>query len=115
MAITIQRGERDPQRIVDAIIQLTQGRQNSVGTVTLTANQATTVVTKSAPVGSITDAAANCSPGARIFLFPQTANAAAALATTFISTANIILRQFTINHANNAQTDRTFSFLIIGG
>lgn len=115
MAIQLQRGERDLQKIVDAIIQLNQGRQNSVGTITLTPGQTTTVVTRSLPVGSIVGAAANCSPDARVFLFPQTANAAAALATTYILAANIILSQFTITHANNAQVDRTFSFLIIGG
>jgi|SRR6185436_5694343 len=104
MAIKLRPGDRDPQRIVDAIIQNSEGRQDSVGDVTLRANQATTVV--SFP---------NCSTDCRVFLFPQTANAAAAVATTYILRANILRRQFTISHANNAQTDKTFSFLCIGG
>lgn len=104
MAIVIQRSERDPQRIVEAIIELGQGRQNSIGDVTLRANQATTVV-----------AFPNVSADSRVFLFPQTANAAAALATTFILKDNIIRKQFTISHANNAQVDKTFGFLCIGG
>jgi hypothetical protein len=104
MAIELQRGTRDPQRVIDAIVQLGEGRQNSVGDVTLRANQATTVVTFP-----------NCSSDARVFLFPQTANAAAALATTFILKANILRGSFTISHANNAQADKTFSFLCIGG
>jgi hypothetical protein len=104
MAIQLQPGERDPKRIVDAIIQLVQGRQNSIGDVTLRANQATTVVTFK-----------NCSKDCRVFLEPQTANAAAALATTYIAPANILQGSFTINHANNAQVDKTFSFICAGG
>jgi hypothetical protein len=104
MAIQLQRGERDLQRIVDAIMQLNEGRQASIGDLTLRANQATTVV--SFP---------NCSTECRVFLFPQTANAAAAVPTTYILKVDILRRQFTINHANNAQTDKDFSFLCIGG
>ena len=104
MAIQLQRGERDIQRLVDAIMQLNEGRQASIGDVTLRANQATTVVNFP-----------NCSTECRVFLFPQTANAAAAVATTYILQANILRRQFTISHANNAQADKTFSFLCIGG
>lgn len=104
MAIQLQPGERDPQRIVDAIIQLVQGRQNSVGDVTLRAGQTTTTV--SFP---------NCSKDCRVFLFPQTANAAAAVATTYIQRADILQRSFTITHANAGSTDRAFSFLAIGG
>jgi ribosomal protein L1 len=104
MAIVLQPGERDPQRIVDSIIQLTQGRQNSVGDVTLRDGQVTTTV--SFP---------NVSKDSRIFLFPQTANAAAAVPTTYILKANILQKSFTITHANAGTTDRTFSFLAIGG
>ena len=104
MAINLQRGERDLQRIVDAIIQLVTGRSNSVGDVTLTASAASTVV-----------AFPNCSRDCRVFLFPQTANAAAALATTYILKANILQGSFTITHANNAQVDKSFSFICVGG
>lgn len=104
MAIQLQQGERNIQRIVDAIIQLVEGRQNSVGDVTLAAGATTTV--KAFP---------NCSKDCRVFLFPETANAAAALPTTFVLRANIVQGQFTVTHLSNAQTDRTFSFLAIGG
>lgn len=104
MAIQLQVSERDPARIVQAIIELVSGRQNSVGDVTLRANNTTTTVVFP-----------NCSTGARVFLFPQTANAAAALATTYVKIADIIRKQFVITHANNAQLDRVFSFLVIGG
>lgn len=104
MAIQLQVSERDPARIVQAIIELVSGRQNSVGDVTLRANNTTTIV-----------AFPNCSTGARVFLFPKTANAAAAVATTYILAANIIRGQFTVTHANNSQADKNFSFLVIGG
>jgi hypothetical protein len=104
MAIQLQKGEKDIQRIVDAVMQLVEGRQNSIGDVTLRANQATTVV-----------AFPNCSKDCRVFLFPQTANAAAALATTYILKANILQRSFIITHASNAQSDKTYSFLCAGG
>lgn len=104
MAIQLQPRERDIQRIVDAVIQLVLGRQNSVGDVTLRAGQTTTVVTFP-----------NCSKDCRVFLEPQTANAAAALATTYVQRADILQSSFTITHANAGTTDRTFSFLAIGG
>lgn len=47
-----------------------------------------------------------------IQLCPLTANAAAAIPTTWISTPSKTVA--TINHANSAQTDRTFDYLIIG-
>jgi hypothetical protein len=104
MAIQLQRGERDLQRIVDSIIQLNEGRGLNVGDVTLRASQTTTTVNFP-----------NCSKDCRIFLFPQTANAAAALATTYVLKTNILQRSFIITHASNIQTDKNFSFLCIGG
>lgn len=104
MAIQLLPTEQNIRRIVDAVIQLVLGRQNSVGDVTLRAGQTTTVVSFE-----------NCSKDCRVFLFPQTANAAAAVPTTLILRADIIQKQFTITHANAGSTDRTFSFLAIGG
>lgn len=104
MAIKLQPGEKNLQRVVDSVNELIEGRQNSVGDVTLRANQTTTTV-----------AFPNCSKDCRIFLEPQTANAAAALATTYIRPVDILQRSFTITHANNAQVDKTFSFICIGG
>ncbi len=104
MAIQLRPEERDPQRIVDAIIQLVQGRMNAVGEVTLAAGAALTVVSW-----------VNCSIDSRIFLMPKTANAAAALATTYIPDVDIVQGSFTIRHVNNAQVDKVFAFLCIGG
>jgi hypothetical protein len=43
---------------------------------------------------------------------PTTANAAAELATMFVSSRG--KQTFTITHANNGQTDRTFKYVVIG-
>lgn len=93
--------ERDPFRFAQAINELFQGRSNAVGECTLTASATTTTVT-----------ADNCGDESQVFLFPRTANAAAALATTFISAVGN--GTFTITHASNTQTDRRFGYVAIG-
>lgn len=104
-AVVLSPAEKDTFKIVGAINQLAAGRSNAVGSVTLTANAATTAV-----------AATNCAAGSHVFLFPRTANAAAEVGngTIYILSTNVIKEQFTITHANNAQIDRTFSWLTIG-
>lgn len=99
-ARVVNRDEKDLTVFSLAINELTQGRSNAHGTVTLTANAASTVVTN-----------ANCASGSSVDLNPTTANAAAALTTTYWVAAN---GSFTITHANNAQTDRTFTYAIQG-
>lgn len=101
MAIAIQRTEKDLTRICDAIIQLTQGRQNSVGDVTLRAGQTTTVV-----------AFPNCSTSSRIFLGGL--SAAAVTAAPQVLKADIGQGSFTIRHAS-AGAGATLSFVCIGG
>lgn len=78
-----------------------RGKMNVVEEVTLTANAASTVVT---------DALVNSE--SLIVLMPTTANAAAALATTYIATVGD--GTFTITHANNAQADKTFRYGVLG-
>ena len=104
MAIQLQRSERDPQRIVDAIRQLVEGRHNAGGTVTLLHGATTTTVSHQ-----------NCSVDSYVQVFggAQTANAAAAVATSYIS--NVFQGGFTIVHLNNAQTDRKFYYTVTGG
>lgn len=70
------------------------------GQVTLTANAASTTLTDG-----------NIGPTRKVLLMPTTANAAAALATTYIGT--IGERTATITHANNAQVDKTFDYAVI--
>lgn len=107
MAIQLSTEEKNLWRVVQAVIQLIQGRSNAVGTVTLRNGQTTTTVTK-----LIDPAAINVALGSKVFLEPETANAAAARATTYISAVG--QGTFTITHANAATTDRTFSFHCIG-
>jgi hypothetical protein len=94
-------GETALSRIVQAIRELFEGRSNAVGTVTLTAGAASTVVTSE-----------TCGDESVVVLSPLTANAAAALGTTSISV--VTNGSFTIAHANNAQTDRSFGYVAIG-
>lgn len=104
MAIQLQIGESRLVRIVQAIIELVKGRAYNCGTVTLSAGATSTVV-----------AFENCSPNCTVVLSPMTADAAAAIATTYVAASNIVAGQFTITHANAASVDRTFGFACVGG
>lgn len=79
------------------------GSLNVSDTVTLTANAASTTVTD-----------ARCSFQTGVVLIPTTANAAAAIATTYISETSRVNGSFVLTHANNAQTDRTFRYVLMG-
>lgn len=77
------------------------GKLNVVGEVTLTAGAATTTLND--PL---------ITRGSALALMPLTANAAAALATLYFDpTAS---GSVVIHHANNAQTDKTFRYAVIG-
>lgn len=104
MAIQLRPEERDPRVIVDSLRQVIEGRMNTTGIITLAPGAALSVVEFP-----------NCSRDCQVFLFPRTANAAAAVPTTYIGLTDIVQGGFTVRHANNAQVDRTFSFLCIGG
>lgn len=97
------RGETKISAVVDAVRDLFSGRSNAMGDVTLEASATSTTVS-----------AMNCGPQSRISLTPRTANAAAALGTTYIPAATVVEGQFVIQHANNAQVDRTFGYAIRG-
>lgn len=95
--IRIDPRETRIDKIAEALSRLTRHRQ---GTVTLTANAASTTVVHSSINADVV-----------ISLMPTTANAAAALGTTYIVPAK---GQFVINHANNAQVDKTFAWAVAG-
>jgi 2-keto-3-deoxy-6-phosphogluconate aldolase len=99
--MSVSTNETDQAKINRAIQQLEQGRLNVGGSCTLAAGTTTTTVK-----------AANCGAGSQVQLTPRTANAAAAATTTYISA--VANGSFTISHANNAQTDRTFGFTCLG-
>jgi len=97
--------ETDQKKQNLSLQQLGAGRSNAVGSVTLTANAATTTVTDM-----------NCASGSSIHLMPTTANASAEIGagTIYLATATILNGSFVITHANNAQVDRTFRYAIHG-
>lgn len=102
MAIPLQPTESNIWRIVQAIIQLVEGRHNAFGSLTLTPAATTTVVSHP-----------NCGLDSVVLLSPRTANAAAAISTTYVSSKS--LGGFTLTHANNAQVDRTFDYTVGAG
>jgi hypothetical protein len=96
--LSVSIGDVEARRIVNRILS---GKTNSFGLVTLAAN--TTTTTLSDPrIGT----------NSVICLQAKTSNAAAAIASTYFSDPGA--ESVVINHANNAQTDRTFSYTIVG-
>jgi hypothetical protein len=95
--------ETQPYIIVNAVRQLMQGRSNAAGSATLTASAVSTNVT-----------APNCAPSSQVFLFPRTAHAAAELAAGSCYVSAVASGGFTLSHASNNQTDRTFSYVCLG-
>lgn len=85
----------------EAINRHNQGKYNVTKDVTLTAGTTTTTLKDS-----------RLSPISALLLSPKTSNAAAALATTYVSAQG--QGEATLTHANNAQTDRTFRVAIVG-
>lgn len=97
-ALPLAHGAREVFEVVNS---LRDGKINSTASVTLTANAATTVVTD-----------LRAGPDSVILFMPTTSNAATALAGLYVSTRG--KQTFTLAHANNAQTDRTFAYVVLG-
>jgi hypothetical protein len=95
--------EQDPYKIVRAVRELFEGRSNAVGKLTLTANATSTTVT-----------AANCGIGSTVLLTPTSAHAAAEFGNGTIYVSAVANGSFTLTHANNSQTDRTFLYAAFG-
>lgn len=95
-------GKIDARFVAEAINNLFNGRMDAVGEVTLTASATSTAVTDNRVVKN-----------SAIVLSPLTANATAALGSTYIPEADYGTGTFTIRHANNAQTDRSFRYIIL--
>lgn len=89
------------RKIAEGTERALEGKIRSTGTVTLTASSATTTLSD-IRIGS----------QSVILFMPTTANAAAELATMYVSARTD--ESATITHANNAQTDRTFGYAILG-
>lgn len=93
---------KDLRPLARVVNYLLKGKTNNTGTVTITASTTTTTVTD-----------ARLGADSVILLSPLTANAAAAIGTTYISTVTAGA-SFVLTHANNAQTDRDFAYIIVG-
>ncbi len=92
--------DRHRRQIAASLRLAMKGQINCSMFVTLTPGAATTTVLD-----------ARMSAGTCASLMPQTANAAAAIPTTWIVCTN---GQMVLHHANNGQTDRTFTIAILG-
>ena len=103
--------ETDPKKIILSLQQIAGGRSNAAGTVTLTANVASTVV--SYANGAIKQAG-TVAPGSTPLFTPTTVNAAAEIKNGTMYVSAVGIDTFTIVHANNAQTDRIFLYAISG-
>jgi hypothetical protein len=99
----VARDEKDLKKFALAIQQLGEGRSNAVGSLTLAASATSTTV-----------AARNCGAGSVVLLSPRTAHAAAELAAGTLYVGAVALGSFTLAHANNAQTDRSFGYVCLG-
>lgn len=97
--------ETDLKKITLAIQQLAAGRSNATGTVTLTQNSATTVVTTRT---------GTCSTGSVPILIPTTANAATEFGAGSLYISSVGVDSFTITHVNSATASRTFIYAILG-
>lgn len=90
-----------------AINGMLNGKTNNTGTFTLAAN-----------VGSTTFTLAKGRMGIDtvIIFMPTTAHAATEFGagTIYVSSRDVAANTFTVTHTNNAQTDRTFAYVLVG-
>ncbi len=92
-----------PREVASAVNLIMDGKVNSTGTFTLTTSATSTTVTDfRAGTNSV------------ILLMPTTANASAEIGAGTIFISARVDNSFTITHASNSQSDRTFGYSIIG-
>jgi hypothetical protein len=92
-----------PREIAEVVNRMLTGGLNNRGSVTLIASAGATSVADPRVSGTST-----------ILLWPTTANAAAELGAGTIYTSAKAKGGFTLAHASNALTDRTFDYAILG-
>lgn len=89
------------RKVAEVLNNALLGRTNNTGKVTLAASTTTTTITDKR-IGA----------GTKITLSPTTANAATATANAYVSSVG--KETATLTHANNAETDRTFGYVLNG-
>lgn len=90
------------RQLAQSILLLYNGKINSTGTVTLTANDTTTTLTD-ARIGGDTI----------VILVPTTANAMT-LSAYYQTYPNVTKGQAVLNHASDAAADQTHAYVLIG-
>lgn len=100
---TVSPNEQDQRKQNNVLRGVMDGKTNNTGSFTLTENVASTVVTD-LRVGA----------DSVILVSPTTANATTEWAAGTMYVSSVGKQTFTVTHANNAQTDRTFSYVAIG-
>lgn len=96
--------EREHRRLIAEVVNNNQnGKINATGTVTLTASQATTTLSDN-----------RIGPNSVILFMPTTANAAAEVGAGGFYVSARGEKTATLTHANNAQSDRTYAYAILG-
>jgi hypothetical protein len=91
------------RKVYEAVNNLMRGKMNCTGTKSLGAGAATTTLSDQLIGGSSV-----------VLLQPITANAAAELGNGTLYFDPPAAGSVVIHHANNAQTDRTFNYIVIG-
>ena len=93
----------DARQVAAIVNRLAQGKLNCIGSVTLAVGAVSTAV--SDPRATATSV---------LLLMPMTANAAAELGNGTLYVSARAKGSVTLTHANNAQADRTFGYVLIG-
>ena len=93
----------DARQVAAVVNRLAQGKLNCTGAVTLAAGAAAT---------SVSDPGTTAA--SIVLLMPTTANAAAELGNGTLYVSARAKGGFTLAHANNAQADRAFGYVLIG-
>ena len=93
----------DARQVAAVVNRMAQGKLNCTGSVTLAVGAASTGV--SDPRATATSI---------VLLMPVTANAAAELGNGTLYVTARVKGAFTLAHANNAQADRMFGYVLIG-
>jgi hypothetical protein len=91
----------DARQVAEVVNRTVDGKLNSTGTVTLTASASSTTVSED-----------RAGPDSVILFMPTTSNAATEMNHLYVSSRG--KQTFTLGHRNNAQSDRTFSYVVIG-
>ena len=89
------------RHLAHVISQLRDGKLSNNASVTLTANDTTTVVTET-----------KAGPDSVILFMPTTSNAAGEMNTLYVSSRGD--QTFTITHSNAASVDRSFDYVVFG-